>query len=310
MKKLDNLSLLIFFSLIILNLLVWFEIVFAGPATEPEVYFLDVGQGDSALIIFPGGVKMLTDAGYGSKIIRSLANIKTSKYIDIAIISHPQTDHFSGFNYILDRYQIGAFIINGRKSETPEWQELMEKIKDKEIPLITLAAGDKIKYQQNLIDFLSPAPIILQSAELNDTSFVNLIQINKISEKSSGTISRDREISSRASFKLKILLTGDIGFNVEKFLTENYESIKADVLKVGHHGSKYSTSKEFLEAVDPLVAVIEVGENRYGHPTEEVLARLKRVRTFRTDEDGTVKITASRSKLQVFTETGRWKSSF
>ncbi|MDO8574052.1 MAG: MBL fold metallo-hydrolase, partial [bacterium] len=169
--------------------------------------------------------------------------------------------------------------VTGRESEIEEWQNLMSQLKEKEIPVIRLSGGDKINQNENVISFLSPTPAISQSGELNDTSFVNLVDLGKF----------------------KLLLTGDIGFSIEGFLTSNFSGLSADILKVGHHGSKYSTSEAFLGAVKPKVAVIEVGENRYGHPTSEVLDRLSEMKVFRTDEDGTIKVVADGTKLQIYT---------
>ena len=236
--------------------------------------------------IFPGNVKVLTDAGPDSKILGELEKIPPlgDKYIDIAIISHPQLDHFNGFGYLLDRYRIGAFIYNGR-SDAPvvqEWPDLINKIKKQNIPLIQLGAGDKIKYLDGKIDFLSPNKDFIQSAELNDTGLVELVK----------------------SEKLKVLLTADIGFNVEQYLVEHFD-IAADILKVGHHGSKFSSSVEFLKAVKPKVAVIEVGSNnKYGHPTKEALQKISDVSAaiFRTDQNGQITALVADGKLKIFTE--------
>ena len=277
----DNFSILIVAALAVLNLAVWYQIMFLGPNAEPEVYFLDVGQGDATLTIFPGNVKMLTDAGYGFKVVAALENAVLGKYIDLAVVTHPQLDHFGGFNYLLDRYQFGAFIVTGRESEVAEWSALIEKVNSKGIPMIRLLAGDRISQGRNVVSLLSPTLAISQSGELNDTSFVSLVDFNKF----------------------KMLLTGDIGFSVENFLISNFLDLSAEVLKVGHHGSKYSTSEKFVNAVNPKVAVIEVGEdNRFGHPTDEVLERLKDVKIFRTDKNGTMKIVVSGEKLRVFTD--------
>jgi competence protein ComEC len=275
-----NLGLVVAVALAVLNLVVWYQIFFMRPNAEAEVYFLDVGQGDSILVKFPGNVKILTDAGYGSRVVGELEGVMDDKYVDLAVITHPQADHFGGFNYLLDRYKFGAFVVTGRGSESEEWEELVEKIDEKEIPVLILSAGDRISQAGNTVEFLSPTPAIVQSEELNDTSFVNLVDFEKF----------------------KMLLTGDTGFSIENFLMKNFSDISVDVLKVGHHGSKYSTSVEFLERANPLVAVIGVGKNRFGHPTAEVLERLQGSEVFRTDEDGTVKVTIRGSRLQVYTE--------
>ncbi|MEK7547204.1 MAG: MBL fold metallo-hydrolase [Patescibacteria group bacterium] len=277
----------IFLSLFLAaDFFVWYNILFAKIADKAGIHFLDVGQGDAELVIFPGNVKILTDAGPDSKILGELE--KTSalgdKYIDLAIISHPQLDHFNGFRYLVDRYRIGAFIYNGRSGDpnVEEWQELINKIKERGIPLIALGAGDKIKNAQSRIDFLSPNQGLLQSAELNDTGLVELVE----------------------SRGLRVLLTADIGAETEKYLAKNFD-LNADILKVAHHGSKFSSSSQFLDAVKPKVAVIGVGgRNNYGHPTQETLQRLSLVSSavFRTDKNGGITAYIDNGKLKIFTE--------
>ena len=284
MRKLDNFSFLIVLSLAALNALVWFRITFYDKGGETQFFFLDVGQGDGMLGIFEGGAKFLVDAGPGAKTVSSLQEVLDSgdKYIDFALITHPQLDHFGGFNSILEKYNVGAFIINGREVKLPEWAELMDKIKKRKIPLVTLGVNDKIIYRENTIDFLSPDNRQIQSAELNDSSLVNLVRTPDV----------------------KVLLTGDIGENIEKYLMEKFkaENLQADILKVPHHGSKYSSSEDFLEIVKPKIAVIEVGKNNYGHPTQEVLDRLEKssIQTFRTDILNTLSFRFARGKVLVF----------
>lgn len=287
MEKSNNLSIIILLSLVALAGFVWYEIFAGKPSGQPRIYFLDIGQGDAEILVLPGNVKILTDSGPDKKILSSLGNVLTTgdRYIDLAIISHPQLDHFNGFNFVLSQYRVGAFIFNGR-SDTPgigEWPALLDKIRAQKIPLITLAQGDRINYADDEIDFLSPNQDFIQSAELNDAGFVELIKTPQF----------------------KTLLTADIGFNIEDYLIANNYPITADVLKVPHHGSKYSSGIKFLKTVNPKVAVIEVGaRNKYGHPAKEALERLASSTTeiFRTDQNGTVEVIADGQKLKVFTE--------
>lgn len=283
----DSIIIASFLLLAALDAFVWFQIVFAKPPSGPRMYFLDIGQGDAELAVLPGGIKILTDAGPDKKILRELEKIPAlnNRYIDLAIISHPQLDHFNGFRYLVEKYRVGAFIFNGR-SDAPaaaEWEALASKIKDMHIPLVTPAGGDSIQYGNSRVDFLSPNSDFIQGAELNDTGFVELLD----------------------SGGLKVLLTADIGFNIEQYLMEHF-NIAADILKVGHHGSRFSSSDEFLKKVNPKIAVIEVGtRNRYGHPTKETLGRLASstsAMVFRTDVNGTVTAFLDKQKLEIFTE--------
>ncbi|MEK9173158.1 MAG: MBL fold metallo-hydrolase [Patescibacteria group bacterium] len=279
-----NLSWVVVLAVVGLNLFVWAQIIFLDRSISPKIYFLNVGQGDSTLVEFPTGVQILTDAGPSKKVVGELGKIlgETDHYIDLAIITHPQLDHFNGFNEILERYEVGAFIVNGREVDLPEWKSLVAKISERKIPVIILAATDKIKNAENKIEILSPDQNFIQSGELNDTSLVELIQIKN----------------------LKLLLTGDIGQNVEKYLVKKLGSqLKTDILKVAHHGSKFSSSNEFLGVVNPKVAVIEVGDNRYGHPTPEAIQRLSEaniLKILRTDQDGTIKTLTENKRLKLF----------
>lgn len=274
-------------ALIVLDVLTWREIVLFPGASVPRDYFLDVGQGDSELVIFPHDIKVMTDAGPTDEVVTALANaVPDDDYIDIAIISHPQLDHFNGYNFILDHYRIGAFIYNGRDDDPPNaaWTGLKEKIVARHIPLITLGRGDSIHYEDDEVDILSPDPMFAESAELNDTGLVELVRTPQFST----------------------LLTADTGFNVEDWLVAQGDDLRADVLKVGHHGSKYSSDDQFLRAVDPHVAAIEVGaHNTYGHPGSSTLARLASSTdaiVVRTDRDGTIEVYPEDGKLKVITE--------
>ncbi len=288
-KKFDTLSLIILVALLGTDAIFWFNIV-AGSALRPGDYFLDVGQGDSELVVFPNNVRVMTDAGPDNTIVDTLGKLLTegSHYIDLAIISHPQLDHFNGYNYLMDNgYQFGAFIYNGRDDDPPikAWTGLLAKIKSARIPFITLAGGDrmragdsgKLDANQTVPDageiyFLTPSADFLQSAELNDTAFAELVSAGG----------------------MRTLLTSDADMDVEDFLLKTGADVRADILKVGHHGSNYSSSDAFLRAVNPKAAVIEVGaHNAYGHPGKAALARIAsstHAMLFRTDRDGTVKI--------------------
>lgn len=256
----------------------WFRLFGGTPAGHASMHFLDVGQGDGAFVEFAGGARIMTDAGPDAKVLDSLDRAlgASPHAIDLAIVSHPQLDHFNGYNFMLDAgYRIGAFVINGRDDDpgVKQWPELLEKIKAKHIPLITLGAGDAIRYGLNRIDMLSPDQQFAGSAELNDTGFVEKIHTPGMS----------------------ILLTADTGTNIEDHLLAQYgaAALAVDVLKVGHHGSKYSSGLPFLEAVHPSFAVISVGaHNTYGHPAPATVARFKQagIPVLRTDQRGSVTI--------------------
>jgi len=271
--------------LLTLDVFVWRTIFAVRASNNLEIYFLDVGQGDSELVILPGGIQVLIDGGKGNRVVQELTSILPffDRYLDLVILSHPETDHFLGLIDVLKNYRVGAFIYNGRQGAADSWPVLIESLRDKKISAVTLAAGDRICYRENCFNVLSPTADFLKSKETNDSSLV-------------------MELSAAG---VRTLFTGDIGEKIENFLTKNY-TLKIDILKVGHHGSKFSTGQKFLASILPRLAFIEVGKNSYGHPTKEVLARLASIgaQIYRTDNNGTVKIVVAgdSSKVQVFKE--------
>jgi competence protein ComEC len=270
-------------ALVVTDVFCWFRIFSDRPSSGARAYFLDVGQGDSELVTFSGGVTMMTDAGPTDAVLASLEKALPNRhYIDLALITHPQTDHFNGYDFLLDHDDVGAFLYNGRDDPgVAEWMDLKNKIAAKHIPLITLGEGDKIHIGGSEVDILSPNAAFAESAELNDTGLVEMV----------------RTESFRALF------TADTGFNIEDWLVANVPDLHADILKVGHHGSKYASGDAFLRAVDPSVAMIEVGaKNTYGQPGVATLARVAsstHAVVFRTDENGTVEVSRENGKLKV-----------
>lgn len=251
-------------------------------------YFLDVGQGDSEMAVFKDGVKVLTDAGPDRKISSSLGEILNplDNYIDIGIITHPQMDHYNGFNELLTRYNFGAIIMNGRSPDAParEWSMLLAAIRKKNIPIVILGRGDKIIHGNEKIEIISPDTIFIASKDLNDTCIVEKIELENASA----------------------LFTGDIGKKVEAKLAKNGSEIRADILKVAHHGSKYSSTQNFLLAVDPVVAVAGVAKkNRYGHPSPDTVSRIVSLgaKFLDTALNGTIGIFPSGGELKIRAKT-------
>ncbi len=272
-EKIDNRFVWAAVFLCFLNVFVWAASLATAGKTETEIYFLDVGQGDGELIVFPGRAKVLIDGGPNGGIVSRIGEILpvADRRIDVLALTHPQLDHYAGFIEIVKRYEVGVFIYNGRLSGDAPFRELLETLKKRKIPMIVLGEGDKIKIGDAVFSVLNPSGEFLKSAELNDATLVMALA--------------EGEGAFRAVF------TGDIGLNVEEYLTEKYD-VKTDVLKVAHHGSRYSSGDKFLAEARPKLAVIEVGRNSYGHPTKEALSRLEKIGAgvYRTDRDGTIRV--------------------
>lgn len=288
-SRFDKIGIMLVLAMVFADVACWYDILCARSVSAqnmPRADFLDVGQGDAELVLFPGNIKVMTDAGPDASVLASLDEALggNDRYIDLAVITHPQSDHYNGYNYILDHYGVGAFIYNGRDDdpETKSWVALRAKIAAKNIPLITLGKGDVIHVDEDdRINIISPDINFDESGELNDTGIVEQV----------------------ITPSLRILLTADTGFDVQDTLAAKGIDLHADLLKIAHHGSKYASSDAFLKAVDPRIAVIEVGaKNTYGHPNKETLARIAastHATIFRTDKSGTIQIWREGGVLKV-----------
>ncbi len=256
--------------LLVFNGWIWQQVYFQTLA-EPAIYFLNIGQGDSQLISFPS-VKILIDGGRDQRVLSELDKALPDfddNIIDLVILTHPDSDHFGGLIEVLKNYKVGAFVSNGQLGKGKKFKELQKTLVNSNLRAINILTGDKIRYQDYLIRIISPDPVALNRDNKNEASIVLLLEVN-------GN---------------KVLLTGDIGFETENRLLQEYD-LKADILKVAHHGSKFSSGREFIEQVNPRISVIEVGKNPYGHPHPQVLETLTSANStiYRTDVDGTIKI--------------------
>jgi competence protein ComEC len=253
--------------ILIISNLILFYYIFDNIRQKSFVGFLDIGQGNSVLI-YNNKLQILYDAGpLGLKTVNKLNKYLSpyDKYIDIVIISHPDKDHYGGLFSILERYKIGLVIISPYVSQESLYQKLIKKIKDKNISLITLKEKDYIITNYEKLYFLNPPSKPFKNDNQNSI-VVKIFKNNK-----------------------NFLLTGDIDHKIEKYLIKKFgKNILADYVLVPHHGSKYSSSYEFLRFLSNAFYVIQVGSNNYGHPHKETLLRLEKlgIKYFRTDLGG------------------------
>ncbi len=278
-----------------LTVWIWFGILFTRTPSD-TLYVLDVGQGDSQLVVLASEdgksvIKILIDGGRDKTVLyaldEALGNLN-DKYIDLVILTQTDLDHMGGIIEVTQRYDVGMFVSNGRERDSDAYAALRKTLTDRGINTIALLEGDSIRYGDNILTVLSPHQERLKSKSTNEASLVVMLQ-------SGGT---------------KTLFTGDIGFPTENELLEKKVDLTADILKVGHHGSKYSSGENFLAAVRPTISVIGVGmKNGYGHPAARVLETLELAgsRVYRTDLNGTIKIPLGASEL-ARTETPRESS--
>jgi competence protein ComEC len=272
-------------ALLLANLFAWQQ-VFALQTALLEVYFLDVGQGDSQFINTPDNRQIMIDGGPGDTVLGELGEIMSfsDRKIDIVVLSHPETDHIQGLVAVLKKYKADYILQTGVKRNFEgfyEWQEVLDAQQKQGAKIINVKAGDVVFIGPVALEILAP---------FEDLSKVNM-------EKSSN----EACLVARLSYgKNSFLFTGDIGFETENQLLAGH-TLQSDVLKVAHHGSKYSTSESFLANIGSKIAVIGVGKNSYGHPTIETLQRLAKfgIQTLRTDKSGTIKIVSNGDALQI-----------
>lgn len=240
------------------------------------VSYIDVGQADSILIQSPSGRNMLIDAGNSTNqtTIANYLKSKNIKKIDVLVATHPHADHIGGMAYIISNFQIGLIYMPKATTTTLTYEKLLTTIKNKGLSINTAKAGVVIPMGDSALGINMIAPCGSSYSDLNSYSAVIKI------------------VYKNTSF----LFAGDANNDSEAEMIASGVSLKADVLKVGHHGSATSSSAAFLKAVTPKYAVISVGkDNTYGHPTQATLDRLSNseAKIYRTDSGGTVIITSN-----------------
>lgn len=279
----DKIPYLILTALLLVAIFVWLAVFEFQSGDKVKIDFFDVGQGSAILVEAPNNNQVLIDGGPSDIVLAKLGQALPffDRKIELLILTHPDADHLSGLIEVLKRYEVGQILETGIADSAAEYQVWNKLIKQKNIPVVFAAAGQIVKVADNLaIKIIYPLGRIDGrdfSKNTNSTSIVGKIFYGQNT----------------------VLFTGDAEESTEKPLLLLGADLKADILAVGHHGSKNSTSPEFLAAVAPQVAVIQVGlKNKYGHPTQEVLDRLKGLDIFRTDLDKDVNFECDLAKCQ------------
>jgi len=259
--------------LFLVTLIVWYAI-FAESRQGLKVYFLDVGQGDAIFIQASNGNQILIDAGPNKQVLRKLSKVMPfyDRSIDIVIESHPDSDHIGGLPEVLKRYDVFLVMEPGVGSDNAVYAETEKIIKEKRIKKILARKGMRVNLGDGTrLDILFPDRDVFELGT-NDASIVARLVYGEN----------------------KFLFTGDSPQKIEDYLVSIFgKNLQSDVLKLGHHGSRTSTSEEFLGYVEPKYAIISAGkDNRYGHPHKEILDRLNQfgISILRTDEKGTIKM--------------------
>lgn len=267
----------------ILVTVVWWQGRESGIVT---VTYLDVGQGDSILIQTPSDNTILIDGGPDSSVLSTIGRQLPfyDHTIDLVVLTHAHSDHVAGLVDVLKRYEVKSVLFSAVEHSSPDYLEWKELLSEKGIQSLFPIAGQVFQFGEVTLEVLFPFEDLSGESpkDLNATSIVARLEYQDTS----------------------FLLTGDSTAEVEEQLLRAYpdSTLDSDVLKVGHHGSKYSSSLEFLRAVDADAAVIQVGEgNSFDHPHRLILQRLKGlgIPVLRNDLEGDIEMRSDGSKVWV-----------
>ncbi len=279
MKKHFYLILIILFlTIVFASLAFWQNNSVENKNEKTKIIFLDVGQGDAALIDAGNNTQILIDGGDGKDILNKLGEHLPfyDRKIELVIMTHPDKDHLGGLVEVLKYYEVEQILETGIKCEKTICEEWDKLITEKNIPVKYAEFGQRIETGNIEMSVLYPFES-LKDKEVKDSNDVSIVL--KL------VVNSEQGLQPES---VKILLTGDAGFPVENNLISQNINLESKILKVSHHGSKNATSNEFLKSVKPEKAIISVGKNNYGHPAKELLNRLKNINVeiFRTDEGG------------------------
>jgi len=276
----------IFFGFLVIAAVVVWAGYFAKSSSDTskktQVYFLDVGQGDSEYIKLSNGQDILIDGGPDNKVLNELGKVMSfsDHKIDLVVLTHPHADHLTGLVGVIDKYQIGEIWESGVDYPSSIYDTWKAEIKTKNIPDKDVSAGENMNFGAENFKVLYPLHSEKNQTidDLNNSSVITELDDNKISFLFLGDAQKEAQQ------------------NVLPFLH------LTTVVKVGHHGSSNGTLEDMLKVTRPIIGVIEVGaKNTYGHPAPSTINLLKSyaVQIYRTDQNGTVEISTDGVNYQV-----------
>jgi beta-lactamase superfamily II metal-dependent hydrolase len=240
--------------------------------SSAQISFLDVGEGDSALINLPGSIQILIDGGRSSKVLDPLSKRmpKNDRKIEYVIESHPDADHIGGLTDVLKAYEVGEIVKTNSKSDSQTYANLESQIESNGIQVRIADKGEVMSFGGAIIKVLSPKEDGIEALSSNNSSLV-----------------------LRMSYQSScVMFTGDAEIEAQQKIKSEYSQtdLKCELFKVAHHGSAGAYEDGLTKMIDPMYAVISVGSNGYGHPASSVISSLEKlgIEVLRTDQKGTV----------------------
>jgi len=283
---------LVFLLLISLNAAVWYHAVRERPF---EIAFLDIGQGDGSLLVFPNGKTMLIDAGdrnryfdYGDRVVLPYLRRRGIRRVDVVVASHAHSDHLGSLASVLEQLEVGHYVDSGQLADSRTARRVRQLVDARGVRYHRVASGD------SLAGLGGVGALVLHPS----TTFVDAAG-------ESGSGLNNGSVVLRFDYQgTRVLFTGDVEHETDQAILAWGARVRSDLLKVAHHGSKTSSTPAFVAAVDPHIAVVSVGEsNKFGHPAIEVMARYKKQATtvYRTDRCGAILATMAAGELSIAT---------
>ncbi len=267
-----NIFLLIFLGFLVFNVWIFWQILIPKGKGVLTFSMMDVGQGDALYIEAPNGNQIIIDGGPGPQILRELGKIMPfgDRSIDMLVVTNPDKDHYAGFLDVFPRYSVGAVGEAGTVNPSSLYKTLEETITEKEIKHLVLRKGDRINLGDGaVIDVLFPDQDVSRWST-NDGSLVMRLLYGSSS----------------------VLLMGDSTAKIENYLLRTKKiSLQSDIIKIGHHGSRTSSSFDFIKDIHPNLVLVSAGkDNSYGHPHPETIQTLNTLKIpyFVTANEGTL----------------------
>lgn len=252
------------------------------------IYALDVGQGDGLLVVTPQRKAVLIDAGTpqsGDEIAAALERYGVQS-LDLVIASHPHADHIGSMKRVIDRIPVKNFLDSGQSHTSATYERMLKAIQDKKIRFLKARSGQTFDLDSGVrIEVLNPTEQLITEI------------------RSGGSVLNANSVVVRLSYgDFAMIFTGDAEFETEVEMMKRGGTLRAQVLKIGHHGSRHATSGKFIDTVGAEAAIISCGgDNKYGHPSPAVLDRLreKKVQVYRTDLHGEIVIASDGKTFEI-----------
>ena len=276
-------------GMVVLALCVVFLQYGTTESNSAKIHMLNIGQGDSFLIQAANGTQLLIDGGRDATVLSELAKVMPAgdRSIDIVIATHPDADHIGGLDDVFKRYQVGMFMTSQVQGDTAEYKGLMQAVANEHIPAYYARHGSVLTLDDGATTNL-PASFVILFPDRDTTDW----------ETNTASVVGRLQIGTGANMR-SALFTGDSPISIEQYLRiAQPTAIDVDILKLGHHGSRTSSSYAFLKAATPTLALISAGvHNSYGHPHQEVLTALKdlSIPYVSTQDKGTVTLSTDGS---------------